>query len=197
MRIYSYVVVRDFGFAPNPFFGMCTLAACKPKIRHSAKVGDYVVGLTPKGSGNKICYIMEVTSKISFDEYWSTDKYEIKKPKFNAAYKNAFGDNIYHKEEGRWQQANSHHSREDGTPIQKNIDTDTGSTDQVLVSENFSYWGKDAISLPPEFGALKVGRSHKCNFDRRFVEEFIVWNRGLEKGLVSTPEKWTRRSTFE
>src|SRR5712671_5339411 len=33
MRLYSYVVARDFGFAPNPFFGVCTLATCKPDIR--------------------------------------------------------------------------------------------------------------------------------------------------------------------
>ncbi|WP_225761747.1 hypothetical protein [Acinetobacter sp. Marseille-P8610] len=33
MKIFSYVVSRDFGFAPNPFFNFCTLATCKPKIR--------------------------------------------------------------------------------------------------------------------------------------------------------------------
>lgn len=198
MNIYSYIVVRDFGFAPNPFFGTCTLAACKPKIRKGAKIGDYIVGLTPKGKGNNICYIMEVTSKMSFNEYWIDPKYANKKPKFNTAFKSYFGDNIYHqKDDGEWHQANSHHSREDGTPITKNIETDTGSTDQLLLSTNFSYWGKDAISLPPQFSALKVGRSHKCKFDKSFIDNFIVWNRNLEKGLISTPEKWTRRSTFK
>ena len=32
MKLYSYIVARDFGFAPNPFYGFCTLATCKPKI---------------------------------------------------------------------------------------------------------------------------------------------------------------------
>ena len=32
-RIYSYVVRYDSGFAPNPFYGYCTLATCKPDIR--------------------------------------------------------------------------------------------------------------------------------------------------------------------
>jgi hypothetical protein len=37
-------VARDYGFAPNPFFGVCTLATCKPKIRKAAAIGDWVVG---------------------------------------------------------------------------------------------------------------------------------------------------------
>ena len=32
-RVYMYVVDRDFGFAPNPFHGVRTLATCKPPIR--------------------------------------------------------------------------------------------------------------------------------------------------------------------
>ncbi len=43
-RIYSYVVRYDSGFAPNPFYGYCTLATCKPDIRRGAEVGDWVVG---------------------------------------------------------------------------------------------------------------------------------------------------------
>ena len=37
--LYSYVITRDYGFAPNPFGGICTLATCKPGIRNHAKVG--------------------------------------------------------------------------------------------------------------------------------------------------------------
>src|SRR5882762_6472831 len=44
VRLYSYVVARDFGFAPNPFYGFCTLATCKPRIRAHACVGDWVLG---------------------------------------------------------------------------------------------------------------------------------------------------------
>ena len=41
--LYSYVITRDYGFAPNPFGGICTLATCKPGIRNHATVGDWVV----------------------------------------------------------------------------------------------------------------------------------------------------------
>lgn len=36
----------DTGFAPNPFFGILTLATCKPGIRLTKKVGDYIAGFT-------------------------------------------------------------------------------------------------------------------------------------------------------
>lgn len=44
-NVFIYVVDRDFGFAPNPFHGYCTLATCKPGIRKSAAMGDWVVGM--------------------------------------------------------------------------------------------------------------------------------------------------------
>ena len=42
MKFYSYVIPRDYGFAPNPYFGYCTLADCKPGIRKMAQTGDWV-----------------------------------------------------------------------------------------------------------------------------------------------------------
>lgn len=197
MKIYSYIVARDYGFAPNPFHGICTLATCKPKIRKSASVGDYVVGLTPRGSGNKICYVMLVGSKMSFDQYWDSSYCQIKKPSFNKSYKYSVGDNIYHKKlDGSWHQENSHHTHEDGSPIQENIDADTGTTDQVLLGDVFSYWGKSALDLPPQFSALKVTRGHKNDFSQRFVEGFVLWFNKIPKGVLGTPERWTHKRTF-
>ena len=51
---YSYIVARDFGFAPNPFNAVLTLATCKPIVRKGAEVGDFVIGVTPKCLGNKL-----------------------------------------------------------------------------------------------------------------------------------------------
>lgn len=44
MKLSSYVVVHDYGFAPNPFGSALTLATCKPDIRKSAVVGDWIIG---------------------------------------------------------------------------------------------------------------------------------------------------------
>ena len=44
-RVYTYVLASDVGFAPNPFAGYCTVACCKPVIRRTARVGDWIVDL--------------------------------------------------------------------------------------------------------------------------------------------------------
>lgn len=43
-RIYRYVLVHDHGIAPCPADGLVTLGTCKPMIRRTAKVGDWVLG---------------------------------------------------------------------------------------------------------------------------------------------------------
>ncbi len=52
MYIYSYVLRYDDGVAPNPFFGFCTLAVCKPVIRRKAQVGDWIIGTGSKENVN-------------------------------------------------------------------------------------------------------------------------------------------------
>jgi hypothetical protein len=54
MKLYSHIVKHETGVAPNPFFGDCTLARCKPKIRQKAWKGDWFVGLTAKADGNRV-----------------------------------------------------------------------------------------------------------------------------------------------
>ena len=71
-KMYSYVVARDYGFAPNPFHGFCTLATCKPEIRRTAHVGDWIVGTGSKKKGRDahVVYAMRVTEKMTFNAYW-------------------------------------------------------------------------------------------------------------------------------
>jgi hypothetical protein len=148
--MYAYAITRDFGFAPNPFHGMCTLATCKPNIRRSANVGDWVLGVggSKMGSVSRKCILlMKVTNKISFQEYWDDPSYSIKKPLRNGSPVRMLGDNIYHKNaSGDWIQEDSHHSSPDGTINHENLVRDTKSGN-VLISNYFLYFGTAAISL--------------------------------------------------
>ncbi|WP_442940102.1 hypothetical protein [Nostoc sp.] len=38
MRLFSYCLTCDSGAAPNPFWELCTLAICKPRIRRVANI---------------------------------------------------------------------------------------------------------------------------------------------------------------
>ena len=41
-RLYSYVLRKDTGFAPNPYSGYCTLACCKPPTIARKRTGLFV-----------------------------------------------------------------------------------------------------------------------------------------------------------
>jgi hypothetical protein len=64
-RLFSYTVRYDYGSAPNPYWGVCTLSICKPVIRRTAGAGDWVVGLR----GESVVYAMRVTSRKSLADY--------------------------------------------------------------------------------------------------------------------------------
>ena len=97
MRLHSYVVARDYGFAPNPFFGVCTLATCKPIIRSVAAIGDWVMGTGSKqwNREHHVVYAMRVTESMTFEQYWNDPRFQKKKPNLRGSKKQAFGDNIY------------------------------------------------------------------------------------------------------
>src|SRR5216683_3767265 len=190
VKLYSYVVARDYGFAPNPFFGVCTLATCKPRIRSVAQIGDWVVGTgSKKGKREKrIVYAMRVTGAMTFNQYWTDPRFQAKKPNLRGSKKQAFGDNIYSKDADTtlWCQVDSHHSLTDGSPNESNVVADT-SADRVLISDDFVYWGGSGPPLAQKlmsYGTQRInlcaGRGHKNNFPPALVEEFIAWIRSLD-----------------
>jgi hypothetical protein len=198
VRLYSYVVARDFGFAPNPFYGFCTLATCKPDIRRTAQIGDWVVGTGSKGKGRggHLVFAMRVTEAMSFDEYWADPRFASKQPSLHGSLKRAFGDNIYHRRLDEWSQANSHHSMHDGTANPENVEHDT-RTDRVLISDHFGYWGGGGPEVAAEFRDWEgvdvcLGRQgHRCNFPAELVAQFIQWLEqiGMD-GYVGRPGDW-------
>jgi hypothetical protein len=196
-------VARDYGFAPNPFFSLCTLATCKPRIRNIAQVGDWVAGTGSKTRGREkhIVYAMRVTGTMTFNQYWSDPRSQAKKPNLQGSKKQAFGDNIYSKDARtkKWRQANSHHSMIDGSANQSNVAADT-KADRVLISDDFVYWGGSGPRLPqrflnygPQHITLCVGRNHKSHFPPEFVQEFVIWIRSINaRGYVGEPLDWRR-----
>jgi len=179
-KVYIYVVDRDFGFAPNPFHGVCTLATCKPGIRNKAKVGDWVIGMggSRLNATGRCVFAMRVTEKITFNEYWSSPVFRDKKPIRNGSFRMMVGDNIYflHPDSNEWQQADSHHSNTDGSPNEKNLSTDTKSK-MVLISRHFYYFGNSAPDIPAEIIAeigFKNGIGHRV-YDSEKCVRLTTW----------------------
>jgi len=175
-----YVVDRDFGFAPNPFHGVCTLATCKPPIRKGARIGDWVIGMggSRLRATGRCIYAMKVTRTVTFNEYWANREFRDKRPVRNGSRVMMVGDNIYHQPEGEavWQQLDSHHSLADGSPNPLNVEKDT-SANRVLISHNFYYFGLGAPSAPPgmlERLGFKNGIGHRV-FGVEQCDELLTW----------------------
>jgi len=200
LRLFSYVVARDYGFAPNPFFGVCTLATCKPIIRRVAAVGDWVIGTgtSKRNRDGFLVFAMRITCTMSFNEYWNNERFRRKKPNLRGSKKQAFGDNIYFKNGPEdWHQQDSHHSYQDGNPNPFNISNDT-QTDRILLSSDFTYWGGSGPTLPEiirNYNGCDIcaGRGHKSRFPAPLVDQFIAWFRSLGvTGYAGAPLDWPR-----
>jgi len=175
--LYIYVVARDFGFAPNPFHGFCTLATCKPDIRKVAKIGDWIMGVGGsrlKATG-RCLYLMEVTETSTFNDYWADNRFEIKKPQRNGSLVMMVGDNIYHRnaDSESWTQEDSHHSNSDGTTHEQNLKTDTRSVN-VLISNHFYYFGSSAPLIDiASIGYKNVRNYRKFSFNDSAVSTLV------------------------
>ena len=200
MVLFSYVVARDYGFAPNPFHGYCTLATCKPIVRRVADVGDWILGTgsqTRKRKGHAV-FLMRVTEVLTFERYWEDPRFRVKRPDLRGSKKQAFGDNIYHRDpSGGWLQENSHHTLSDGSANPLNVANDT-KTNRVLVSDDFVYWGGSGPKLPRRFREYQGAdicaiRGHNNHFPEHLVNDFTAWvaGRGAE-GFAGAPLDWVR-----
>jgi len=201
-RIYSYVVRYDSGFAPNPFYGYCTLATCKPNIRKSAAIGDWVVGSgsndqSVRRSGHLV-YAMRVTESMTFDEYGRDLRFESKKPYRNGSRKQSCGDNIYFRDAVgvAWQQRDSFHSYSDGSLNPDHVARDT-DVNRVLISNDFVYFGGEGPVFPDELQdrqgrpLCKEGRGFTTFDDARLVADFEQWIRNLAmSGYQGSPFEW-------
>lgn len=199
MTLWSYKISRDFGFAPNPFFGSCTLATCKPKIRNGAKVGDLVVGCGSKKLKlpERLIFAMKVSEKLSFDEYWASNRFKKKRPNFHSSRARGYGDNIYHRDDaGLWIQEDSHHSYDEGVHNEDNSDRDLNSH-CVLTSNEFVYWGNKAPKVPTAFRNFMGDdlypnvRDFRNSYEPEFEQAVVHWFDSLvEKGRIGIPFSW-------
>jgi len=197
MRVYSYVIDHDLGFAPNPFHGICTLAACKPKIRQYAEVGDYIVGTgsRPNCGLGRLTYWMRIDEIIDFDRYWSDPRFRRKRPVMRGSLMLRYGDNAYHRDPntGCFIQEDSFHSEPAGQVSASNLRRDTGTTDRVLLAREFAYWGAEGPAVPADFPEfVHRTQGHKCCFPSERAEAFAAWLREQPaRGCVGDPTNWT------
>ena len=201
-KLYSYIITHDTGFSPNPFWGKCTLACCKPAIRRSigknwkSNHNIWIAGISPKRYKNEIVYIMRVDKCLTFPEYY--EEYPEKRPDFSKELIYTRGDNIYKPIGSRFEQLHSLHSR---NPFEENwSEHSTGMRHDlggqyVLISETFIYFGREKLPLQGNLRELISGRGHRCRFSQEVLDEFEdLLNRNQEQlktgTIMSNPHSW-------
>jgi len=178
MKLYSYVLVADTGFAPNPYCGYVTLATCKPKIRKSAQPGDWIIGTGSVGGvgAGRLVHAMLVDQVVSLEEYGSSPAHVAKQPDLRGKIQRRAGDNIYFKDAaGEWHQRESLHTAE-------HVERDLSGRN-CLIGREFYYFGANAVRLPDDLRVVAIDGhpGHRCQFEPELVERLVAWLRANHK----------------
>jgi hypothetical protein len=179
-KLISYCIPVDDGAAPNPFWGICTLAICKPRIRRTAEKGDWVVGTGSRNSpigdmSGQVVYAMKVTQKLTMRDYdaFAAAYYPEKVPDWhNDDRCRRLGDAIYDFSSEPPRVRESVHT-------DKHRVRDLGG-EYVLLSEHFYYFGNRPVPLPDPLRQLaRQGQGHQSTSNQRLLGRFLLWLDGL------------------
>ncbi|WP_444436508.1 hypothetical protein [Pseudomonas sp. A6] len=189
MRLLKYVMTHDSGLAPNPFFGVCSLALCTPNHRKAKLLpGDWVVGHSSKSTGRRLVYAMQLTKVLSMDEYFKA--FPEKRPDPDGSLEQRSGDNLYFRENGRWLRV----------PSAEHNDVESFRNDQgcpvYLAEGDDHFWYFGAANPMPEiqgfadrFPWLIHGRQG-CAYidDVERIQVFAEWLSSLKRsGCLGNP----------
>lgn len=204
MRLYSYCLRHDAGSAPNPFWGICTLAICKPAIRLIAEVDDWVAGLGSSNSpigdiSNRVVYAMKVTSKLTMEEYDQFCKTFIPKkiPDWRSRdYRRRMGDCVYDFSKTNPKIRMSVHTED-------NRKRDL-SGKYALLSKQFYYFGNKPVKLPDELRPIMhTAQGHKSEANQPYADAFVHWIENLDfptNKVIGEPqlkEKYSREKDLQ
>jgi hypothetical protein len=188
MKLLKYVMTSDAGLAPNPYFGICSLALCTPNHMNARLcVGDWIVGHSCRATGNKLIYAMRVTKVLTLPEYFSA--FPEKRPNPYGDARQRCGDNFYDNTSGKWRRLPSACHNEVDSFVQ-----DIGRP--VFLAEgdeNFWYFGGLADPATLNFAntfpeLIKDRQGISYIYDEAVIDNFVTWLKARGRfGLIGTP----------
>lgn len=209
MRLFSYKLTHDGGFAPNPFWGILTLATCKPQIRLHKRPGDWIAGFTSAAlcadavGQERLIYLMHVDRKLPIAQYFRDPAFAKKIPiRESSRQIERVGDNIYRPKResasapGDFTQMPNdyHYDGTKGCAIGQSQRRDISGA-YVLTAKRFAYFGGTPLEIPPWLRPdVPIGQSAHGMLTRdaerasRFVD--FVFERSGGRSLLSAPHGW-------
>ncbi|MCK9245964.1 MAG: hypothetical protein M0P11_03305 [Anaerolineaceae bacterium] len=213
MRLFSYKLTHDTGFAPNPFYGVLTLATCKPGIRLTKMVGDWLAGFSssalhhnakPYGvdiDPDALIYLARVSEVIPLNRYFEDRRFKAKiPPRIQAKDSIACsGDNIYKplwiKEDGAYEYEQVSQIHHDDAHMATDL-----SGKNALVCDEFYYLGREGVLIPvlggisrpkgpTQYGYKTEDDTAILNFVRWIKSEFKTGINGMPCMLKAESQK--------
>jgi len=197
MHCFRYKLDHDYGLAPNPFWGIMSLAVCKGDIRRNKNLekGDWIIGTGSKKLNLecRLIYAMKVEEIITFDEYYESPLYQCKKPIINGSLIQMYGDNIYHTgKDGKIIQDPCAHSNADHTENTIHLQRDTKGKN-VILSKTFYYFGDNCPKIPKNLKKICcTSRNYSyLNISKEEIDDFLIWlQKNYEPGIYGDPVNW-------
>jgi hypothetical protein len=199
--LFTYKVANDGGSAPNPFYRVCTLAICKPRIRAVAKRGDIVVGFGCKAHDwdeeFRVVYAMQVEEVLPWSKYIERCRQKMrgKIPDATSA-KRYSGDCVYVSTVAALASPLESRSRHGARSFQKDVE----SGQNVLLARKYWYFGggdRYSLILPVELRRLVPrAQGHRSVANKPLFPDFLNWfnqqiiDRGISHGVQGTPKDW-------
>lgn len=158
------------------------MTICKPEIRRTASVGDWIIGTGSKNArvtkndtvnlSDSLVYAMKVTDKKTLEEYdqHCKQRLQIKIPVWKTNdWRLRMGDCIYdyHKYDNPIQRKSVHNETNMATDI---------SGKHSLISTHFYYFGVAAVEIPNDLRQLiKQSHGHKIIQQQELITRFENW----------------------
>jgi Zn-dependent metalloprotease len=189
MRIFSYIVAHDYGLAPNPFWGTMSLTVCKPVIRRTAEVGDWIIGTGSKNVvgkdgkhkdySGKLVFAMKVDKIMSLKDYDEecckpNSELRYKRPHFHLLkndWRHKVGDCIYNYSE----MLNGVPALRKMIHMEEDKETDLSGIN-ALLSNHFYYFGNNVVKIQDEqlVDLVKKEQGHKILDDNNRSEAIVI-----------------------
>lgn len=172
-RMFVYKIIEDSGGAPCVERNLLSLTLCKPGIRRSAVVGDWIFafGSNNEDPQNRLVYVARITEKILDGEYYERSAFSSR------------GDCIYRRQRnGRFvlRPDARFHNDEDVDLRDYDLGEPTGYQSAIaLLSNDFRYFGKNGNDdWKGSSPALKrmvesLCQGHRVNHSHRIFHELL------------------------
>ncbi|WP_405243736.1 Nmad2 family putative nucleotide modification protein [Lentisalinibacter salinarum] len=169
----------DSGFAPNPYYGYCTLAACTPNhMRANLVPGDIIAGVESDSlirrrrqllgpdttEARCLIYYLPIAEVLDLDSYFRDPRFTRKKPEPGSrSFARRTGDNVYFEDGRRGLRSlpgNSHDN-----PEQRHQDI-RGNRVYISAKDEFFYFGDAEVPLPQPFERY-LPKGHGIRYHRQ------------------------------